>query len=59
VHRTESRGGAAHRRLDHPDTDDEVWRKSIVVSHAPEGGLRIEYLTERDRPLPATSGGAA
>lgn len=59
LHRTESRGGAAHRRLDHPDTDDEVWRRSIVVSRAPEGGLRIEYLTEQERPLPATSGGAA
>ena len=59
LHRTESRGGAAHRRLDHPDTDDEVWRKSIAVSRAAEGGLRIEYLTEQDRPLPATSGGAA
>jgi succinate dehydrogenase/fumarate reductase flavoprotein subunit len=56
LHRTESRGGAAHRRVDHPETDDAAWRKSIVVSRAPEGGLRIEYLTERDRPLPVATG---
>jgi adenylylsulfate reductase subunit A len=59
LHRTESRGGAAHRRLDHPDTDDALWKKSIVVSRAPEGGLRIEYLTEQERPLPVAAGGQA
>ena len=59
LHRTESRSGAAHRRLDHPDTDDATWKKSIVVSRADGGGLRIEYTTEQDRPLPAAAGGQA
>ncbi|MGH3347316.1 MAG: FAD-binding protein [Nocardioides sp.] len=56
LHRTESRSGAAHRRSDHPETDDATWRKAIVLSRAADGGVGLEYLSERD---PAATGGVA
>jgi len=59
AHRTESRGGAAHRRLDHPTTDDGSWRKAIVLSRDPVGGVDVDYLTERPTPEPAPAGGGA
>lgn len=31
LRRTESRSGAAHRRLDYPESDNERWQKLIVV----------------------------
>jgi len=46
LHRTESRSGAAHRRLDYPQTDDVAWKKAIVVSLDPNGGIRMDYLME-------------
>lgn len=57
VHRTESRAGAAHRRLDHPETDDAAWRKGIVLSRGVDGGVRVDYLAEQ--PVPAVAGGDA
>ena len=59
AHRTESRSGAAHRRLDHPATDDAVWRKAIVLSRDPATGVDVEYLNERPTPVPASTGGDA
>ncbi|HWM72689.1 MAG TPA: hypothetical protein VNQ53_03060, partial [Nocardioides sp.] len=59
AHRTESRSGAAHRRPDHPATDDAVWRKAIVLSHDPATGVDIDYLVERPAPEPASAGGDA
>ena len=59
AHRTESRSGAAHRRPDHPATDDAVWRKAIVLSHDPATGVDIDYLVERRAPEPASAGGDA
>ena len=56
LHRTESRSGAAHRRLDHPETDDLGWKKAIVLSTDGGGALRTEYLSEADRPTPTTTG---
>lgn len=56
LHRTESRSGAAHRRLDHPETDDVTWKRSIVVSRAPEGGIRMEYMSETELPPAAAVG---
>lgn len=43
LERRESRSGAAHRRLDYPQTDDS-WRKLIVMFREQDGGigLRIE-----------------
>ncbi|HEX6148931.1 FAD-binding protein [Nocardioides sp.] len=58
LHRTESRSGAAHRRLDHPETDDTTWRKSIVLSRGGDGGVRMEYRSEGEQPEPATTGRA-
>jgi succinate dehydrogenase/fumarate reductase flavoprotein subunit len=46
LHRTESRSGAAHRRLDFPETDDVSWKKAIIVRRDPDGGTRIDYLIE-------------
>lgn len=56
LHRTESRSGAAHRRLDHPETDDVNWKRSIVVSQAPEGGTRMDYMSENELPATAAAG---
>jgi adenylylsulfate reductase subunit A len=50
LHRTESRSGAAHRRLDFPETDDMSWKKSIVVQRCPDGQTRMDYMVE-DGPV--------
>jgi L-aspartate oxidase len=42
--RTESRGG--HRRTDHPDRDDTLWRGRLVAARSPQGSLTLTY-----RPL--------
>lgn len=39
--RTESRSGAAHRRTDFPDTDDEHWRKFILLRRTADGHVSI------------------
>ena len=57
LHRTESRSGAARRRLDHPETDDVTWKRSIVVSRAPEGGVRMDYMSKKELPDAAAMGG--
>ena len=59
AHRTESRSGAAHRRLDFPATDDTVWRKAIVLSRDSSTGVDVDYLVERPTPEPASAGGDA
>ena len=45
--REESRSGAAHRRLDFPEPDNEHWRKMIVVKRSETGGIELDYLTEK------------
>lgn len=47
--RKETRTGAAHWRLDCPDTDDENWRKFVLVERG-DDGPKISTL-ESDRPL--------
>lgn len=47
LHRQESRSGAAHRRVDHPETDDANWKKAIMVSRGAGGTTEFEYLIER------------
>ncbi len=53
LHRTESRSGAAHRRLDHPDTTDD-WRKAIVLRRGPDGAVGFDYLVEQVRDAAPT-----
>ncbi|WP_148571341.1 FAD-binding protein [Nocardioides caldifontis] len=48
LHRTESRSGAAHRRLDHPETDDLHWKRAIVLRQSAQGELALESMTERE-----------
>jgi succinate dehydrogenase/fumarate reductase flavoprotein subunit len=48
LHRTESRSGAAHRRLDFPATDDVAWKKAIVVGRGSDGHIRMDYMVEGD-----------
>lgn len=43
LERTESRSGAAHRRLDYPQTDDERWRKFIVLRRGGDDGVSIRH----------------
>lgn len=59
LHRTESRSGAAHRRLDHPDTDDVTWKKAIVISRDKSEALHMGYLTEKPVPAAAATGSVA
>lgn len=47
LHRQESRSGAAHRRVDHPETDDVNWKKAIVISRDTPGDTKFEYLVEQ------------
>ncbi len=35
--RTETRTGSSHHRLDYPDTDDENWRKFVIVEKGKDG----------------------
>jgi len=58
LHRTESRSGAAHRRIDHPETDDVTWRKAIVLCRDPQGDIEFDYLIE-DRPAPTARSAAS
>lgn len=59
IHRKESRSGAAHRRIDHPDTDDTSWKKGIVVQRDGAEGISIDYLVEGDSRKPETLGALA
>lgn len=43
LERRESRSGAAHRRLDHPATDETEWRKLIVLSREAGGGIGLRH----------------
>jgi succinate dehydrogenase / fumarate reductase flavoprotein subunit len=56
LERTESRSGAAHRRLDYPDTDDR-WRKLIVAHRAAADGIRLR-LEEPNSLAPSRPGEA-
>jgi adenylylsulfate reductase subunit A len=56
LHRTESRSGAAHRRVDHPETDDQGWGEPVVLSRADDGAVSLDRMSAR--PAPATVGGA-
>jgi len=47
--RKETRTGSAHWRLDYPDTDDEHWRKFVIVERG-EDGPAVRTLST-DRPL--------
>jgi succinate dehydrogenase/fumarate reductase flavoprotein subunit len=47
--RTETRTGSAHWRLDYPKTDDQNWRKFVLVDRG-EDGPRIRAVTT-DRPI--------
>lgn len=42
LERRESRSGAAHRRLDFPETTDE-WQKLLVAYREPDGGIGIRH----------------
>lgn len=55
VKRTESRSGAAHRRVDFPDQDNDNWRKLLVVHQGPDGAPDIAV---REPRLPADSMGS-
>lgn len=43
LERRESRSAAAHRRLDFPDTDDEKWRKLIVLRRGVDGQVELRH----------------
>ena len=43
LERKESRSGAAHRRLDHPNTADPEWRKLVVLRQAADGGVDVTH----------------
>ena len=57
LERTESRSGAAHRRLDYPATDDG-WRKLIVAHRGADGGIGLR-IQEPNSLAPADTGGTA
>lgn len=48
IDRKESRSGAAHRRLDFPDTD-EAWRQLIVLQRGPDGEAVVRHRGPDDR----------
>jgi adenylylsulfate reductase subunit A len=52
--RTETRTGSSHRRLDYPDTDDENWRKFVIVERGKDGPA-VSTLS-CDQPLAAAFG---
>lgn len=35
--RTETRTGSSHHRLDYPETDEENWRKFVLVERGKDG----------------------
>jgi adenylylsulfate reductase subunit A len=47
--RKETRTGSSHCRLDYPQTDDQNWRKFVVVARGPDGPTVRTLST--DRPL--------
>jgi adenylylsulfate reductase subunit A len=49
--RHETRTGSAHWRLDYPRTDDENWRKFVIVERGPDGPVTRTLST--DKPLAA------
>jgi succinate dehydrogenase/fumarate reductase flavoprotein subunit len=51
--RKETRTGSAHRRLDYPTSDDENFRKFMVVDQGKDGKTRIRPLNA-DLPLSAS-----
>lgn len=59
LHRTESRSGAAHRRLDFPLTDDESWRRAIVVSRTPQDGVHLGTMSETQPPASSAAGASS
>ena len=52
--RKETRTGSSHRRLDYPDSDDENWRKFVLVENGGDGP-RVDTLSA-DEPLAAAFG---
>ena len=50
--REETRTGSAHRRLDFPETDDEKFRKFMVVDKGADGKARVKTL-DSNLPLSA------
>jgi adenylylsulfate reductase subunit A len=52
--RQETRTGSAHRRLDHPHTDDSNWRKFVIVERGSDGP-RVRTL-DAGEPLAAAFG---
>lgn len=50
--RTETRTGSAHHRLDYPETDDENWRKFVLVERG-DDGPRTRAATA-ERPIAAS-----
>ncbi|NIW25219.1 MAG: hypothetical protein GWN29_11970, partial [Gammaproteobacteria bacterium] len=49
--RKETRTRSSHRRLDYPESDDEHWRKFVLVSQG-EDGPNVDTLS-CDEPLAA------
>jgi succinate dehydrogenase/fumarate reductase flavoprotein subunit len=47
--RTETRTGSSHRRLDYPQTDEDNWRKFVIVDRGGDGP-RVHTLST-ERPL--------
>jgi adenylylsulfate reductase subunit A len=47
--RKETRTGSSHCRLDYPQTDDQNWRKFVIVARGPDGPTVRTLST--DRPL--------
>lgn len=45
--RKETRTRSAHRRLDYPETDDENWRKFVIVEKGADGPAISTLTTER------------
>lgn len=58
LERRESRSGAAHRRLDHPATDEAEWRKLIILSRAADGDIRLRHQAAVSLAAQELAGGA-
>ncbi|MYZ47936.1 FAD-binding protein [Propylenella binzhouense] len=48
--RTETRTRSAHRRVDHPEPDNENWRKFVLVEKGPDGRPSVRAI-DAGRPL--------
>lgn len=55
LERKESRSGAAHRRIDHPATENPEWRKLVVLRQAADGGVDVTH-RQAQSPLDAEIG---